>query len=63
MIDSNQNKQLLKIGFYSKDTSTNLNLFKDNFDIVYSDKVISQSPKAGERLAADETIVLLLGDE
>ena len=26
-------------------------------------KVISQSPNAGERLAADETIILLLGEE
>lgn len=27
------------------------------------DKVITQSPKAGERLAADETIILLLGND
>lgn len=38
MIDSNQNKQLLKIGFYSKDNNVDFNLFKDNFDIVCSDK-------------------------
>lgn len=37
-----------------------------NWKIEYAgsgNKVISQSPSAGERLAADETIVLLLGDE
>lgn len=37
-----------------------------NWKIEYvgsGNKVISQSPNAGERLAADETIVLLLGDE
>ena len=38
MIDSSQNKQLLKIGFYSKDTNVDFNLFKDNFDIVCSEK-------------------------
>ena len=34
-----------------------------NWHIEYvgsGDKIITQSPKAGERLAADETIVLLL---
>lgn len=37
-----------------------------NWKIEYvgsGDKVITQSPSASERLAADETIVLLLGDE
>ena len=36
-----------------------------NWHIEYvgdGDKVITQSPNPGERLAADETIVLLLGD-
>ena len=36
-----------------------------NWKIEYvgsGDKVISQSPTKGERLAADETIVLLLGN-
>ena len=37
-----------------------------NWKIEYvgsGDKIISQSPKAGERLAAEETIVLMLGEE
>ena len=37
-----------------------------NWKIEYvgnGNKVISQSPNAGERLAADETIILLLGEE
>jgi len=37
-----------------------------NWKIEYvgsGDKVISQSPESGERLAADETIILLLGNE
>jgi len=38
MLDSKQNKQLLKIGFYSKNTNVDFNLFKDNFDIICSDR-------------------------
>ncbi len=37
-----------------------------NWKIEYAgsgDKIITQSPKAGERLAADETVVLLLGSD
>jgi len=38
MVNPSNNKQLLKIGFYSKDTNIDIELFKDNFDIVCSEK-------------------------
>lgn len=38
MVNIKDNNQLLKIGFYSKKDNVDLKLFKENFDIVCSDK-------------------------
>ncbi len=38
MVNSKDNNNLLKIGFYSKDTNVDFNLFEENFDIVCSYK-------------------------
>ena len=38
MVNPSDNKQLLKIGFYSKDTNVDIELFKEYFDIVCSEK-------------------------
>lgn len=38
MVNPSNNKQLLKIGFYSKNTNVDIELFRDNFDIVCSEK-------------------------
>lgn len=38
VINSNINNQVLKIGFYSKNNNVDINLFRDNFDIVCNEK-------------------------